>query len=371
MAFPPLARRASEPDHQGMPTGQSTPTSSPRAFEEWEGRGAGYLNAAAYGLPPRSAIDASRRWIDEWSTGVVALADWLPATDLARESFARLVRVEAAEVATGTSVSQLVALIAASLPSGALVLAPENEFTSLLYPFLAQADRGVRVELVPCAALADATADRADVVAFSLVGSASGRLADWRAIADAAAARGALTVVDAAQACGWLDADYARFDALVCPAFKWLCSPRGTAFLRLTPSLLKRVRPIAAGWWASVDARRFYGGPLELAADARRLDVSPVWTSWAGTAAALRTLEDIGTEAIAAHALRLANRLRAGLGQPPGETPIVIAEGEDSFERLTDAGIVTSRAATGARLALHAFNDDDDVDRAHAALRAR
>jgi selenocysteine lyase/cysteine desulfurase len=327
------------------------PSISSPAFDIWEGRGAGYMNAASYGLPPRPAIDATANWVAQWSAGTVPFAEWLPATDQARESFA-----------------QLVGLIAASTRAGSRVLAPEGEFTSLLYPFLAQADRGVRVELVPRDALADATADRADVVAFSLVDSATGLLADWRAIGDAAMASGATTVVDAAQACGWLDADYARFDAVVCPAFKWLCSPRGTAFMRVAPSLLERVRPSAAGWWASTNGKRFHGGPLELARDARRLDISPPWASWVGTAAALRSLEEIGVGAIGAHGLRLADRLRAELGQGPGSTPIVIAEGEQSFDRLSTAGIVAARAPQGARLSLHAFNDDDDVERARAAL---
>ena len=45
--------------------------------------------------------------------------------------------------------------------------------------------------------------------------SADGRVADLDAIAAAAAARGALTLIDATQACGWLPFDAARFDYVV------------------------------------------------------------------------------------------------------------------------------------------------------------
>ncbi len=337
-------------------------------FEQWDGRGRGYLNTASYGLPPRCAIRATKRLVEEWSAGSAGLADWLPPTEAARETFGRLIGVDHRQIATGTSVSQLVALLAGSLRPGTHVIAPDDEFTSLLYPFLVEEDRGVRVELVPREALGDVVSERGDVVLFSLVSSVTGELAQWRTIADAAGSRGALTVVDGAQACGWLTCEYDRFDALVCPAFKWLCSPRGTAFLRVSDRLLDQVRPSAAGWWASVDGRRFHGGPLELAPDARRLDVSPTWTSWPGTTAALSTIEDIGVQVLAAHAITLANHLRNALGHPPGETPIVVAGGENAAERLAAGGLVASPTATGARLAFHANNNDDDVERASEAL---
>src|SRR3712207_7087147 len=46
-------------------------------------------------------------------------------------------------------------------------------------------------------------------------------------------------------------------------------------------------------------------------ADARRLDVSPAWLDWVGTAAALEYVEAAGVEAIHAHDVGLANRLRS------------------------------------------------------------
>src|SRR5256885_5789212 len=52
----------------------------------------------------------------------------------------------------------------------------------------------------------------------------------------------------------------------------------------------------------------FRSTPLRLAADARRLDLSPAWMSWAGQAPALELLADIGVAAVHDHDLRLANR---------------------------------------------------------------
>jgi hypothetical protein len=55
-----------------------------------------------------------------------------------------------------------------------------------------------------------------------------------------------------------------------------------------------------------------------LAGDARRFDVSPAWMAWVGGAPALELLEAVGTEAIHAHDVGLANRFREGIGLEPG-----------------------------------------------------
>jgi selenocysteine lyase/cysteine desulfurase len=338
-------------------------SSSAGAFPSWGERGRGYLNTASYGLPPQAAVTAAQVWIDEWQVGSAPLTNWLPATDDARAAFARLVGVATDDVAIGTSVSQLVGLVAASLPDNSLVVAEEGEFTSLLFPFLAQTDRGVRVELVPRERLLEVASQRGDLVAFSLVGSADGERRDALGLAAAAAARGAMTIVDAAQAIGWLDMDYGLFDFVVCPAFKWLCSPRGTAFLVVKRRHLEWIRPSAAGWWASYPRTQLFGGPFRVASSARRLDVSPVWNSWAATAEALNVIETMGVASIAERAIRMANRIRAELDQPEFDSPIVIVGASDGSDRLLACELVVSAVPGGARLAFHAYNTDADVDR--------
>ena len=86
-----------------------------------------------------------------------------------------------------------------------------------------------------------------DVVSFSAVQSSTGDLADLDAIVAAAEQHGAMTVLDATQACGWLPVDASRFDVVVCAAYKWLCSPRGTAFMTVRPEVAERLIPHGAG----------------------------------------------------------------------------------------------------------------------------
>jgi selenocysteine lyase/cysteine desulfurase len=260
-------------------------------------------------------------------------------------------------------------VIAASVPDGSRVVVPQNDFTSLLFPWLTHADRGVEVTEAPVASLVEAIDDRTDVVAFSIVQSATGEVADADSIVAAARAHDALVVADATQACGWLPVDGSRFDAVVCAAYKWLMSPRGTAFLALTNELLERVRPLAAGWWAGEDPHAsYYGLPLRLASTARRLDTSPAWFNWIGTAPALAVIEDLGVDAIHRHDVGLANRFRAGLGLEPGDSAIVSAGVPRAAERLERAGIRAAVRAGSLRASFHVYNTEADVDAALDAL---
>ena len=251
----------------------------------------GYLDTASIGVPPVETVEAMREALATWAAGRARPQEYDPLVVAARTAFAGLVDVEPDDVCVGSQVSALAGLVAASLPDGARIVAVEGDFASLLFPFLAQSDRGVEVTLVPLAALADAVGPWTDLVVVSAVQSATGELADLDAIERAASEHGARTLVDATQACGWLPIDARRFDYLACAAYKWLLAPRGAAFMTVRRERLADVRPNAAGWYAGEDIwSSIYGGPLRLATTARRLDVSPAWLSWVGTVPSLELL---------------------------------------------------------------------------------
>jgi selenocysteine lyase/cysteine desulfurase len=338
------------------------------ARELWEPAGT-YLNTASFGLPPRPAWDALQTALDEWRTGRTSWEHWQRSTDEARASFSRLLGVDAGEVAVGANVSGLVGLVAASLPNGSTVLLPEIEFTSTLFPFLVQEPRGVTVRTVPAASLADSIDDDTDVIAFSAVQMATGEVADIKAISASARRHGAMTVVDATQAFGWLPLDGTLFDVVVVAGYKWLLAPRGTAYMAVAQGRLEEIAPVAAGWFAGEDPfASYFGPPLRLAQDARRLDTSPAWHSWVGAAAALVVLEEIGVEAIHEHDVGLANRFRAGLGLEPGNSAIVFVDAPGAEERLERVGIRAAVRGGRVRTSWHVYNTDDDVDRTLEAL---
>ncbi|WP_189114776.1 aminotransferase class V-fold PLP-dependent enzyme [Pilimelia terevasa] len=329
-----------------------------------------YLNTASLGLPPRQAVDATSAAVRRWQAGDFRTADADAVVARARRRYADLVGVPADEVAVGANASVFAGLVAHAVPDGGEVLTAAGEFTSLLFPFLAQQGRGVRVREVPLHALPAAVGPRTDLVAVSAVQSADGQLVDLDALAAAAAAAGARVLLDTTQAVGWLPLGAGRFDYTVCAGYKWLLGPRGTCFFTVRPGAGAGLVPSAASWYAGADpATSLYGGPLRLAADARRFDVSPVWQSWIAQEASLELVAAVGLPRLHAHAVDLANRLRAACGLPDGDSPIVsLGQCPRLADRLARAGITASTRAGRLRLSFHLYNDVDDLARVGEAL---
>ncbi len=359
--------RVSGDDRQMATTGPLT------ALQAAIDRVPGYLDAATSGLPPRATADAMRAGIDAWQAGRIDMAAYDDAVVRARTAYARLVGVDPSAVAVGSQASSLVGLVAAAVPDGAEVVVVDGDFASVVFPFLAHADRGVTVRHVPLDALAAEVRPGTAVVAFSLVQSRDGRVADADAVVAAARAAGALTVCDVTQAAGWLPVGAGRFDVTVGAAYKWLAGPRGAAFLTVAPGTLDRLRPLHAGWYAGADIwRSVYGPHMTLASDARRFDVSPAWLVWLGTAPAVEAFAAVDPEAVRAHDVALADAFRAGVDLPPGGSAIVSLPDDDAGSLravLTAAGCRVAGRGGGVRLAFHVWNDDEDVDRAVRAVR--
>jgi selenocysteine lyase/cysteine desulfurase len=139
--------------------------------------------------------------------------------------------------------------------------------------------------------------------------------------------------------------------------------------MTVRPERLDGIVPAAAGWWAGEDVHAsYFGPPLRLASTARRLDASPAWFSWVGTAPAVALVQAIGVQAIHDHDVGLANRFRAGLGLEPSDSAIVSADVPDARARLEAAGIVAAERGGRLRASWHLYNTEDDVDAALDAL---
>lgn len=330
---------------------------------------AGYLNSATLGLPCPGTVVALQRAIADWQTGRADPGGYDEDIATSRRLFAGLASTPVDWVAIGSQVSALVGIAASVLRPGSRVLCPEGEFTSLIFPFLAREDLGLTVDFVPLDRLASSIEPGTDLVAFSAVQSADGRVADLAAISAAATAHGALTVVDATQAVGWLPIDATHFDFLVAGAYKWMLSPRGTAFMTIRPELIERTQPLYAGWYAGDSPwESIYGTPLRLAPDARRFDLSPGWLAWVGTAPALQLLADIGVDTIHAHNVGLANSLRTQLGMGPNDSAIVSLDLGAGFDPARLDGLRTAYRAGRLRVGFHLYNNDEDVARLVAAI---
>ena len=335
----------------------------------WQPR-PGYLSTASFGIPCPAAAQAVAATTTAWSEGRLNFGSWFAETQRARDSVARLLNVTADSVALGTSTATLLGSVATNLPDGARVLAPVNEHSSNLLPYLNHAHRGVSVTLVPLAELPGRVDSTISLVSCSAVQSLTGEVANITAIRQATLQAGAPFCLDGSQACGWLPLSGAAADIIVCSVYKWLCSPIGGAFLIVSPQIAKTMRPAAPGWPATTEpAAPPYGVEARLADHARRFDSGPNLISMIGVSRSIDAIASIGVASIFEHDVGLANRLRAGLDMPPSSSAIVTLPIPGGAAHLAGMGIQATEWRGILRLSFHLYNSEDDVTRTVAALQ--
>lgn len=326
----------------------------------------GYLNTATAGVPPHQAVEVLREHLERWASARLAPRAYDADVERACTAYATLAGTDRASVALMSPASAVSGLVAANLDAGARVLSARGEFTSVLYPFLA--DPRLEVELVELDELVAHIDDTVDLVAVSAVQSSDGRVLDLDALAQAATAVGARTYVDATQAIGWVPFEAHRFDVTACGGYKWLCSPRGIGFMTVG-SDSEWLVPKLSGWYASASPwESIYGAPLKLADDARRFNFSPAWFDISAAAESLELLADVGVALIGAHSVGLANELRSRLGIDPTNSAIMSINTSLS-EELAAAGVTAAARSGRTRLSFYLYNTIADVELAASVLR--
>jgi len=332
----------------------------------------GYLAAASIGLPPKRAVAAMRADLNAWEAADRDPMGYDSIVENTRGHYARLVNMPVSSIAIASQTSAIASIVAAAAPAGAEVVCVDGDFTSIVFPFLQRA--GITVRSVPLEALAESLTDDTWLVAFSLVQSANGRVADLPAIIEAARAHDVLTFCDSTQGAGVHPFAASPFDITACHAYKWLCSPRGVAFMTVGDRADALLTPIHAGWYAGGDDRwtSIYGPAMNLAPDARRFDVSPAWQAFAGAEHAIELFAGLDIAEVWDRTTALGDALCDGLGIPQQHQAIVTwpDESGDDVKKLVDNGIKVSGRAGRLRAAFHLWNDESDVDAVLATLRS-
>lgn len=354
------------------------------------------LNAAGISRCCRPAISAITTTAARMARGVVAIPELLEVHEAARASLGRLVGVPAEQVSMFHTCAAALSQVALGFPlrPDDEIVTWDQEYPSNAYPWHAAARRaGARLIVVPSTPglevetqrLIDAIGPRTRVVALSWVQYQTGAITDLPAVAAACRRVGAWLVVDAAQALGVLPFDLESLGVdVVCGAsHKWLTGPVGHGFAAFAEGRLEQLEPLVHGAIT-------YGTPDERTdparaprRDPRRFEPgTPLALGAAGTGAAVDLLLRCGVEVIGAEALRLADRLSAGLDglglavlgrrDGPLRSPIVTFQprGELATTRasLDAAQISYSLRAGGVRLSPHAYNTDEDIDEVLQAL---
>ena len=351
-----------------------------------------YLNAASTGPLPERSVRAQEEFTRLRATPYrISQERQFAVLDRSRSLIARLIGADVEEIALAINTGTGLNLAAWTLPLGAgdVVVIPDREFPANVYPWMAaSAARGFTLRRVPaCEGLLDEAAllealhmPGVRVLALSWVGFATGVVADLERVGTACRARGVHFVVDAIQGLGALPLDVHRtkIDILACGAQKWLLSPWGSGFTFVRRELVRELAPQPVSWLAvagSDDFSRLLQYDMTWRDDARRFEqITLPFQDFAGMAASLELLHELGPAAVSAHIRqRTAELLDAAASRGvPLVTPwashagiacIRPSDATAMSRRLDDARIAHSVREGTIRLSPHCYTTTEEVQR--------
>ncbi len=324
--------------------------------------------------------------------------DFFIDPDRARALFARLVGVEARDVAIVPAASYGMSLAARNLPlrAGQNIVLLAHQFPSNVYPWQAAAQRAqaqvVAVNAAPGedlgAKLVETIDERTAIVALPHCRWTDGAAIDLEAVAGRTREAGAALALDLSQSAGALPVDLARVapDFAVSACYKWLLGPYSFAFLYVRADRHEG-EPLEYGWGGRAGAEdfaRLVDYRAEFAPGAKRFDMGET-ANFHLVPMAIAALERIlkwGVEAIAKtlseRTLSIAAGARAlgfeslpegrraghflGLRSPPGIDPLVLSKA------LAKENVHVGVRGDSLRITGHLHNNQADEERLLAAL---
>jgi cysteine desulfurase / selenocysteine lyase len=337
----------------------------------------------------QAMLDGDMQW-PKWAQGVEA----------GRSHAASLLKCQANEIAMVPNTTFGINVVAHGMrwQPGDNMVVPANEFVSNLLAWQLLSRRGVEVRLVSgeddslIESLIAAIDQRTRLVAISWVHYLTGYRADLTRICDAAHAKGSRVFVDAIQGLGAfpLSVDDIPIDFLAADGHKWMLGPEGAGLLFIQRSRLEELEPIMMGWGSIEHAYRFDSNNMQLRSTAARYEGGA--TCMPGQLGFAKSLElllqahglvDAGS--LSQQILATTQLLEEGLRRigatvyrhaaPDRQSGIVVFElpNQDSAlvrSMLIDRKIVLSVRHGRLRAALHAYNNQDEVEHLLASIKA-
>jgi cysteine desulfurase / selenocysteine lyase len=261
-------------------------------------------------------------------------------------------------------------LIALSLPlqAGDQVVVADDEFPSVVQPWVSLQNRGVRLVRVPVGResdrnrlLSEAITDSVRVLAVSHVHWRTGGLIDLAALKKVCEQHDCHLIVDGVQAVGAVAVDAGMADAYCASVFKWLLSGFGLGFVSVSERLTEQLTPVFRGY----------------ANEAPSHDISYGHVNYPGIYAlrmSLDYLQSVGWEHIHSRVASLAQRSISSLRErgfdvvtpDEGHAGIVSMRHPTSTQiarALAEQSIFVENGTSILRVSPHFYNTEDEVDR--------
>ena len=317
-----------------------------------------------------------------------------------RERIARLIGAQPDEIALVGPTSLALSYVAAGFPLNRRdnIVIYFDDYPSNVYPWMALAQRGVEVRLLPTRELGRITTadvlgqvdENTRLVALASCHFISGWRLDLPALGSALRSRRIALCIDGIQTVGAFPTAAEHADFIAADAHKWLLGPCGAGFLYVRKSWHESLRPVVYGW-NNVRCPDFVAREeITFRSGAQRYEVgSHNVLGLVGFHAALELILELGVDRIAAELLRKRNALVPALekkgwrvlGSDAPETHqsgIVSATKPNTdlaalHARLTEAGMDTSlrtdrQQRRYLRFSPHFYTPDSDLERTIEAL---
>jgi selenocysteine lyase/cysteine desulfurase len=284
-----------------------------------------FMNHAAIAPMSGPAADAMIAFARETSENAYLDGNHYRSADRVRQSAARLIAAEPAEVTFIKNTCEGVNYVANGIPwiTGDNVVSTDMEFPANVYPWMNLEKRGVSLKRVasengrvPFDKLVAAIDARTRVLAVSAVQWSNGFRLDLTRLGEVCKDKGVLFFVDAIQGLGVhpIDVNAMNIDLLAADGHKWLCGPEGAGVFYCRRELLGHLKPSEVGYMGMKQDYESVELQLDFHDDARRFD-SGVYNlaGICALGASLDLLLTIGSESIQVAVKRLTDMLAEGV----------------------------------------------------------
>jgi isopenicillin-N epimerase len=338
-----------------------------------------FLNHGSFGACPRPVFEEYQRLqreLERQPVEFLALERrFAPLLEEARLALAAYVGAEPANLAFATNTSAALNAAIRSLPLGPgdEVLLGDAEYGGLLILWEHVARRtGAKLVHRPFDALEPGSRTRA--VFCSHVEWTTGRVNDLAAVVEAAHEAGALAIVDGAHAAGQIELDLEAIGADVYAGncHKWLCAPKGSAFLYARPGVQEQIEPAVLSWdfleGATFPERHRWQGTRDPAAflavpAAIRFQAEHDWTAVRERCRDLLAGLDLGLQPLTDTYVQMRG-FRIEHRDPPALKERLWTE------HRIEVPVIETPQGWVLRVSVQGYNDQADLDALSSALRS-
>jgi cysteine desulfurase/selenocysteine lyase len=325
-------------------------------------------------------------------------AEWIGQLPEMRARLAKFLGAESDEVAYLANVASGLSQAALGFPlkPSDEVITLDQEYASNFYPWKVACERsGAKFTVVPSGdaffsseglsqKVLNAIKPGVKIVAISWVQFQTGTVLDLRAIGEKAHSVGAYLVVDGIQGLGQLPFSFRDLpvDFVAGGSHKWMCGPLGQGFIAVKKQLRDQLQPtiIGCGTFNRFGTFAEMDAPMETSA--RKFEPGGfAFIPLFGLDEAVKLNTAVGMEVVSDEIFRLSKKLREGLRAQGVDvvSPVDQRSGITSMRLPMDKEarlIVRCREEQNAivkrgefmRLSLHAFCNDEEVDRFLAVI---